>query len=80
MKKYTKKQIVEAIKYWKSVLKRMDENAKNDLLSSLFSLFKANDLLKPFNQCFNVLNTHFFSLKLPNIPLMYKTDNVLRKF
>lgn len=47
-KKYTKKQIVEAIKHWESLLKRIDES-KNALLSELFAAFNTNDLLKSFN-------------------------------
>lgn len=50
MKKiYTKHQIVEAIKYWKYILKRIVEN-KNALLSELFATFNVNNLLKSFNR------------------------------
>ena len=46
---YTKQQIVEVIKYWKYILKRMVEN-KNALLSELFATFNVNNLLKSFNR------------------------------
>ena len=85
---YTKQQIVEAIKYWKSVLKRMDES-KNALLSELFATFNINDLLKLFNgridsklldDCYIILNKYLFSLKLPKLPVMYKSDTEIRNF
>ena len=49
MNNYTKHQIVEAIRYWESVLKRMDEN-KNVLLSELLAAFNVNNVLKSFNR------------------------------
>ena len=85
---YTKQQIVEAIKHWKSVLKRMDES-KNALLSELFATFNINDLLKLFNgridsklldDCYIILNKYLFSLKLPKLPVMYKSDTEIRNF
>ena len=87
-KRYTKHQILEAIKFWENVLKRIDES-KSLLLNILFKTFKTNDLLKPFNgviddmliiKCFNILNEYFFSSKLKNIPLKYLSDNEARKF
>ena len=85
---YTKQQIVEAIKHWKSVLKMIDES-KNALLNTLFAVFNTNDLLKPFNgridskllnECFIILNKHLFSSKLPKLPLIYESDNKIRAF
>ena len=85
---YTKQQIVEAIKHWKSVLKRMDES-KNALLSELFATFNINDLLKPFNgridsklldDCYIILNKYLFSLKLPKLPLIYESNDKIRDF
>ena len=87
-KQYTKHQIVEAIKHWESVLKRMDES-KNALLSELFVAFGSNNLLKPFNgridkkildKCYNILNNFMFSSRLSKIPLIYESDVEIRKF
>lgn len=83
-KKYTKKQIVEAIKHWESLLKRIDES-KNALLSELFAAFNTNDLLKSFNgridsklldDCYIILNKYLFLSKLPKLPLIYKINLV----
>lgn len=45
--KYTKKQIQEAIKYWKNQLRRMDEAADGDFDDSLDTLFSTNMGLTP---------------------------------
>lgn len=85
---HSRQQILEAIKYWKNVLKKMDES-KNQLLDVLFKAFNTDNLLKPFNgnidnrllaKCFNILNRHFFSSKLKKIPLIYESDAKIRKF
>ena len=87
-KSYTKHQIVEAIKHWESVLKKMDES-KNALLTELFSVFGSNDLLKTFNRkidnkllddCYTILNKYLFSSKLLKLPLMYESNDKIRDF
>ena len=38
-KKYTKKQIVEAIRHWTSVLKKIDESTYNAIIDALVNAF-----------------------------------------
>ena len=79
-KQYTKQQIVEAIKYWESVLKRIDENQQT-LMSRLVKIF-GEDLVKnqhvnlsqsQFYQLYKILNVFIFDNMLDDIPvkLMY---------
>ena len=47
---YTKQQIVEVIKHWKSVLKRMDESVYNNVIDALIAEFGKDVVLsKEFN-------------------------------
>ena len=57
---YTKQQIVEAIKHWKSVLKRMDETTHN--LLSIFVDKYGNDLVLNDNRSFNLNNRIAYEL------------------
>lgn len=38
-KQYTREQIVEAIKHWESVLRRMDESVYNNIIDALIDEF-----------------------------------------
>lgn len=49
-KRYTKKQIVEAIKHWESVLKKMNESIYNNVIDALINEFDKDVVLsKDFN-------------------------------
>lgn len=75
---YTKKQIVEAIKHWQNVLKRMDES-KSPLLDALIDKFgkqivesKKRNVVLTSKLCYDildVLNPIFFDGILQHIPI-----------
>lgn len=49
-KRYTKKQIVEAIKHWESMLKKMNESIYNNVIDALINEFDKDIVLsKDFN-------------------------------
>ena len=73
-KQYTKKQIVEAIKHWKSILRRMDES-KSPLLDACSKefgedvVFDSNKMLFVLNESnisklFSILDSFIFASKL----------------
>ena len=75
-KRYTKKQIVEAIKYWESILKRMDESKSRflDICSSKFGedivfsdtySFEYTD--QNVNETFKLLDNRIFESKLSHL-------------
>ena len=83
-KQYTKHQIVEAIKHWESVLKKMDETTHN--LLSIFIDKYGNDLVLTDNRSFNfdnriayelfdMLNNNVFNSKLPKTKIFYEAYN-----
>ena len=76
-KQYTKKQIVEAIKHWESVLKRMDES-KSPLLDACSKefgedvVFDSNKMLFVLNESnisklFSILDSFIFASKLKTL-------------
>ena len=79
-KQYTKQQIVEAIKYWNSVLKRMDESVYNNVIDALIAEFGKDVVLsKEFNytltqqdlkKIFSILNKYLFDNKIKFIPVV----------
>ena len=79
-KQYTKKQIVEAIKHWESVLKRMDESVYNNVIDALVDEFgKDVALSKEFNytltqqdlkKIFSILNKHLFGNEIKFLPVV----------
>lgn len=87
-KQYTKQQIVEAIKYWKSVIKRMDEN-QQILMSRLVKIF-GEDLVKnqhvnlsqsQFDQLYKILNVFMFDNMLDDIPVkLMDIDNIIEEW
>ena len=83
-KQYAKQQIVEAIKHWKSVLKRMDKTTHN--LLSIFVDKYGNDLVLNDNRSFNlnnriayelfdILNDNVFNSKLPHTKIFCEVYN-----
>lgn len=88
-KRHTRKQIIESIKHWENVLKSMNE-AEYQLLQALSDEFSKSKLFSKtfktgfnedfFRRCYGILNEHFFSSKLDNIPIYYKSDAEIRDF
>ena len=73
---YTKQQIVEAIKYWESVLKRIDES-KSPLLDAFIEKFGEDVVItrKPYIlsndsviEIAKILNDFLFESKIVNFP------------
>lgn len=85
---YTKQQIAEAIKYWESVLKRIDENQQT-LMSRLVKVF-GEDLVKnqhvnlsqsQFDQLYKILNNFVFDNMLDDIPVkLMDIDNIIEEW
>ena len=82
---YTKQQIVEAIKHWESVLKRMDES-EDSLHKALYSLF-GDRLYDPADRCalnaqlikdvFAIFNAKLFDNALQSLdPLVLSTSGI----
>ena len=74
-KQYTREQIVEAIQYWESILKRMDENQQT-LMTRLIKVF-GEDFVKnqhvnlsqsQIEQLYKILNVFIFDSALDVIP------------
>ena len=86
-KKYTKHQIVEAIKHWESLLKRMDEKQQT-LMSRLVKVF-GEDLVKnqhvnlsqsQVEQLYKILNNFVFDNILDDIPVkLMDIDNIIEE-
>lgn len=72
---YTKQQIVEAIKHWKSVLKRMDES-KSPLLDEFAKVFGEDAVFsnKPFTL------TNEFAIKMAKIINNILFDSMIADF
>ena len=78
--RYTKQQIVEAIKYWEFILKRMDESVYNNVIDVLIDEFGKDVVLsKKFNytltqqdlkKIFSILNKHFFGNEIKFLPVV----------
>lgn len=84
-KQYTKQQIVEAIKHWEYVLKRIDES-EDSLHKSLYSLF-GDRLYDPADRCalnaqlikdvFAIFNAELFDNALQSLdPLVLSTSGI----
>ena len=79
-KQYTKHQIIEAIKHWESVLKRMDESIYNGVIDALVNEFGKDVVLsKEFNytltqrdlkKIFSILNKHLFNNEIKFLPVV----------
>lgn len=87
-KKYTKKQIIKAIKHWESILKNIDES--NNLISFLSNVYGNKTVIsKSMNfsintkiayELFDILNEHLFDNKLSKCDICCDTyDNVISK-
>ena len=87
--KYTKHQIIESIKHWQKRLQSMNE-AEDQLLQALSDAFEKSKLFSKtykgkfnedfFRRAYDILNEHFFSSKLDEIPVYYKADADIRDF
>ena len=77
-KRYTKKQIVEAIKHWKSILKRMDES-KSPLLDACSKEFGFETMTNiPIEDTGNDYSFDKFNeIASKDIALLKETDDLL---
>lgn len=87
-KQYTKKQILEAVKYWQSVLKKIDES--NNLISVLTNIYGNKTITSKnmhFNintqiayELFDILNDYVFNSRLVKCDIYCSTyDNIVDK-
>lgn len=86
-KRYSRRQIAEAIKHWQNVLKQLDES-KSPLLDAFAEEFGADVVFsnQPFemndaiaNRMFKILNDTLFDSKIPIVPVKYMSyDDICR--
>ena len=79
--KYIKKQIIESIRYWQNVLKKINES-ENQLMQALSNAFGKDKLFSRnfkdrfnedfFNKCYNIFNKYLFFSKLDKIHIFYQ--------
>lgn len=86
-RRYTKRQIIEAIKYWENVLKKIDESVHNNVIDALIAEFGEDVVLSTkFNytltqqdlkKIYDILNLHLFSGRIDLLPVVLWPMNKL---
>lgn len=73
--KYTKNQIVEAIRYWENQLKLIDEKYKTNYVLVESTGDIVNELSKTFDKTIIISNIRNFDLNNDNISILYNVLN-----